>query len=116
MSMPSASRWVQIGVIISKALPVSLHERPAMDPESSIRKMVSKDLRNAYWSSFSGGPDTSDCANGCIAGCPIGLGVYAGGGSFAGVLKALIPGRSEEFLSFDRLLSIPNVKSYLVDG
>lgn len=47
MSMPSASCWVQIGVIDASAALVSRHERPAMEPESSIRKMVSKVDKNA---------------------------------------------------------------------
>ena len=39
--MPSASYWVQIGVMAASAAAVSRHERPAMLPESSIRKIVS---------------------------------------------------------------------------
>lgn len=51
MSTPSASCWVQIGVMEDKADWTSRQERPTMEPESSIRKMVSKDERKAYWSS-----------------------------------------------------------------
>ena len=52
MSMPSASWVVQIGVIADRAAAVSRHERPAIDPESSIRKTVSKVERKAYGLSF----------------------------------------------------------------
>ena len=51
MSMPSASWAVQIGVMAVRAADVSRQELPAMEPESSIRKMVSKVVRNAYGSS-----------------------------------------------------------------
>ncbi len=47
MSMPSLSWAVQIGVIVARAAAVSRHERPAIEPESSIRKMVSKVVRKA---------------------------------------------------------------------
>ena len=47
MSMPSLSWVVQIGVMDARAALVSRHERPAMEPESSIRKMVSKVVRKA---------------------------------------------------------------------
>lgn len=40
--MPSASNSVQIGAMVRKAEETSRQERPAMEPESSIRKMVSK--------------------------------------------------------------------------
>lgn len=42
MSMPSASNSVQIGAMVRKAEETSRQERPAMEPESSIRKTVSK--------------------------------------------------------------------------
>ena len=42
MSIPSASCCVQIGVMACSARAVSRQERPAMEPESSIRKRVSK--------------------------------------------------------------------------
>ena len=45
--MPSASCWVQIGVMAARAAEVSRHERPAMLPLSSIRKIVSKLERKA---------------------------------------------------------------------
>jgi len=47
MSIPSASWAVQIGVMVRRARDTSRHERPAMLPESSIRKIVSNWLRNA---------------------------------------------------------------------
>ena len=47
MSMPSLSCAVHIGAMDAMAREVSRHERPAMDPESSIRKMVSKVDRKA---------------------------------------------------------------------
>lgn len=46
--MPSASWAVQIGVITERASLVSRHDRPAMLPESSIRKTVSNCVRKAY--------------------------------------------------------------------
>lgn len=51
MSMPSASRAVQIGVMVSIAARVSFHRLPAIDPESSTSITVSKLERNAYGSS-----------------------------------------------------------------
>ena len=42
MSIPSASCSVQMGVMVFSASAVSRQERPAMEPESSIRKTVSK--------------------------------------------------------------------------
>ena len=47
MSMPSLSWAVQMGAMAAMAREVSRHERPAMEPESSMRKMVSKVLRKA---------------------------------------------------------------------
>ena len=47
MSIPSLSWAVQIGVIASRACAVSRHERPAILPESSMRKIVSKVERKA---------------------------------------------------------------------
>ncbi len=47
MSIPSLSWAVHIGVMDLRASEVSRHERPAIDPESSIRKTVSKVDRNA---------------------------------------------------------------------
>ena len=47
MSIPSASWAVQIGVMVARAWAVSRQERPAMEPESSIRKIVSKVERKA---------------------------------------------------------------------
>lgn len=61
MSIPSASCAVQIGVMAFKAADTSFQDRPAMLPESSIRKMVSKSERKAYGSSgaslYGGGAD-----------------------------------------------------------
>lgn len=51
MSIPSLSCAVQIGVIVSRASAVSRHLDPAIEPESSIRKTVSKLVRKAYGSS-----------------------------------------------------------------
>ena len=45
--MPSASCCVQIGAMAARAEDVSRHERPAMLPLSSIRKIVSKLDRKA---------------------------------------------------------------------
>lgn len=50
-SMPSASCAVQMGAMVRRAAEVSRHERPAMLPESSMTKMVSKVERKAYGSS-----------------------------------------------------------------
>ena len=49
--MPSASCWVTIGAMVDKAWETSRQERPAMEPESSMRRVVSKVLRNEYGSS-----------------------------------------------------------------
>lgn len=51
MSTPSASCCVQMGVMDFKAAWTSRQEEPSMEYESSIRKMVSKEVRKAYWSS-----------------------------------------------------------------
>jgi len=51
MSMPSLSWATHIGVIASRAADVSFQRDPAIEPESSIRKIVSKVARKAYWSS-----------------------------------------------------------------
>lgn len=56
MSMPSASCAVQIGVMDLRAAATSLQERPAMLPESSMRKTVSKVPRKANGSSFGRAP------------------------------------------------------------
>ena len=47
MSIPSASWAVQIGVMLAKAAEVSRQDRPAMEPLSSMRKIVSKVARKA---------------------------------------------------------------------
>ena len=58
----------------AKAAEVSRQERPAIDPESSIRKIVSKVVRKAYGLSVDGAKE--------VAGA-----VYDGGASFDGVAK-----------------------------
>ena len=54
--MPSASYLVQYGVMAAMHSDVSRQERPAMEPESSIKKMVSKVARkeNGSSSTFAG--------------------------------------------------------------
>ena len=47
MSRPSLSGAVQIGGMVARAAAVSRQERPAMEPESSIRKRVAKGVRKA---------------------------------------------------------------------
>ena len=54
MSMPSLSWAVQTGVMVARASEVSRQRLPAMEPESSIRKTVSKLERKAYGSSAVG--------------------------------------------------------------
>jgi hypothetical protein len=66
--MPSLSCWVQTGVIDASAALVSRHDRPAIEPESSIKKMVSKFDKKAYLLSV-------DFAAEAVGG------VYAGGAS-----------------------------------
>lgn len=76
-----------------------------MEPESSIRRVVSKVPRNEYgssppvvvgaWAAAGAGaedPASSDARVGPDA--EVGDGVYAGGGSFDGTVNAFIPGRS----------------------
>jgi hypothetical protein len=45
--MPSASWAVQMGVMARRASLTSRQERPAMEPESSMTKTVSKLVRKA---------------------------------------------------------------------
>ena len=59
MSMPTLSWAVQMGVMAARAAEVSRHERPAMEPESSIRKIVSKVVKNAYGLSVEGAKDVA---------------------------------------------------------
>lgn len=54
MSMPSLSWAVQIGVMALSASDVSRHERPAMDPESSMRNTVSNVVKKSYALSVEG--------------------------------------------------------------
>jgi hypothetical protein len=79
-----------------------------MEPESSIRRVVSKVPRNEYgssppvdvvvgaWAAAGAGavedPASSDVKDGPDA--DVGDGVYAGGGSLEGTVNAFIPGRS----------------------
>jgi len=96
--------------MVDRACDTSRHDLPAMEPESSIRRVVSKVARNEYGSSpprvAEEGPD--DVASVAASGtgsseiwvarvgpdAAVGDGVYAGGGSFEGTVKAFIPGRS----------------------
>lgn len=87
--MPSGSWAVQTGVIARRAAATADQREPAMEPESSTRKTVSKVERKAKGSS-------SPLADGLlVAGTLVvdtawpraGLAVYAGGGS-AGVCVA----------------------------
>ena len=80
------------------ACDVSRHERPAMEPESSIKITVSKVARKAYLSSV---PDALVAVEVFVGRSakdgPVGLtgdGEYAGGGSFDGTVKAFMPGLS----------------------
>lgn len=56
MSTPSESCAVQIGVMVISASAVWRQRPPAIDPESSIRKIVSNSSRNEYASSATGDP------------------------------------------------------------
>lgn len=127
MSMPSASWAVQMGVMVRRARDTSRQDRPAMLPESSIRKMVSNWLRNAYgssgvesWESMDGEGDgaralgmgfTERLAKLAVMGslitgpeAAVGEGEYAGGGSLEGTVNAFIPGRSSWQLVIIRFL------------
>lgn len=79
MSIPSASWAVQIGVMVIRASAVCRQRPPAMDPESSITKIVSKVSRNAYASSATGAEGLPLDALGWTA--AFGAAVYAGGAS-----------------------------------
>ena len=72
--MPSASWLVQIGVMALRAAAVSRQLRPAMLPESSMRKTVSNSVRNAY-----GESEVVSIAPGMTV--PLAGGEYAGGAS-----------------------------------
>lgn len=73
---------------------VSRHDRPAIDPLSSIKNTVSNEVRNAYRSSFTAEVDVEGVA-GAMTGAGAGAtGEYAGGGSVAGVENAFMPARS----------------------
>ena len=99
MSMPSLSKAVQIGVMADKAALVSRQERPAMDPESSMTKMVSNLERKAYLLSVEG----ATSAEGAVYAGTDGIGIetgdadsgagpeYGGGGDelFAGLANGL---------------------------
>jgi hypothetical protein len=79
MSIPSASWAVQMGVMVIRASAVWRQRLPAMDPESSITKMVSKVSRKAYASSATGGERPLLDVTGWAA--AFGAAVYAGGAS-----------------------------------
>jgi len=98
-----------MGAMVDSACETSRHDLPAMEPESSIRRVVSKVARKEYGSSrpFVAGEDLEDAAGVasgtgsseiCVAkvwpDAAVGDGVYAGGGSFDGTVKAFMPGRS----------------------
>lgn len=51
--MPSTSFAMTVGRSVDNAIRVSRHERLAIEPESSMRRRVSKVLKNAKASSFS---------------------------------------------------------------
>lgn len=51
MSIPSWSCSVTMGAMVARACETSLQPRPAMEPESSMRRVVLKVVRNAYGSS-----------------------------------------------------------------
>lgn len=81
-----------------------------MEPESSIRRVVSKVDRKAYGSSLLA-VALSDVPFGCDLSCPVGRmgpesavgdGVYAGGGSFDGTVNAFMPGRSGRRVAGER--------------
>ncbi len=109
--MPSASRATMIGRSWASAWDVSRQDRPAIEPESSIRRMVSKVVRKVYGSSscraelVEGAGDEARAAAAfpVYAGAglrvgpdvAVGEGVYAGGGSLEGTVNAFMPGRSE---------------------
>lgn len=79
MSIPSASWAVQMGVMVIRASAVWRQRLPAMEPESSITKIVSKVSRNAYASSATGAEGLLLDAMGWTA--AFGAAVYAGGAS-----------------------------------
>jgi len=79
MSIPSASWAVQMGVTVIRASAVWRQRLPAMEPESSITKIVSKVSRNAYASSATGAERLLPDATGRAA--AFGAAVYAGGAS-----------------------------------
>ncbi len=96
--------------MVDRACETSRHDLSAMEPESSIRSVVSKVARNEYGSSprrvAEEGRD--DVAGAAASGtgsseiwvarvgpdAVVGEGVHAGGGSLDGTVKAFIPGRS----------------------
>lgn len=99
-----------MGAMVESAWDTSRQERPAMEPESSIRRVVSKVARNEYGSSppavvgagtaaaadaDADEPGSSEIWDGRIGpDADVGDGVYAGGGSLDGTVKAFMPGRS----------------------
>ena len=81
-----------MGVTALRAAAVSLQDRPAIEPESSIKKIVSKLLKNAYGLSAAVviGPGTMAAEAG---------GLYAGGGA-EDVSAKLLDGATK-VLAFD---------------
>ena len=104
--------------MFDRACETSRHDLPAMEPESSIKSVVSKVARKEYGSSP---PRVAgvclDVAAGAASGAgsseiwvarfgpdaAVGDGVYAGGGSLDGTVKAFIPGRSGRRVAGDGL-------------
>jgi hypothetical protein len=81
MSIPSASCAVQMGVMVIKASAVWRQRLPAMEPESSITKIVSKVSRNAYASSATGAGAEGLLLDALGWTAAFGAAVYAGGAS-----------------------------------
>lgn len=81
ISIPSASCAVQMGVMVIKASAVWRQRLPAMEPESSITKIVSKVSRNAYASSATGAGAEGLLLDALDWTAAFGAAVYAGGAS-----------------------------------
>ena len=110
--------------MVERACETSRQERPAMEPESSMRSVVSKTVRKEYGSSpratavedlgvsvaASGLVDDvggSSSYTGAVGGsvgpdAAVGEAVYAGGGSFEGTVNAFMPGRSGRLVGGER--------------
>jgi hypothetical protein len=100
MSIPSASWAVQMGVMVIRASAVWRQRLPAMEPESSITKIVSKVSRKAYASSAMGAGAEGLLLDALGWTAAFGAAVYAGGASredalwdgFAGAAGGLLVG------------------------